>query len=101
MFEDEVKASSLDPSYEEVSAVPIHYGSDFRQVGWVERDLIDVLEGARAAHHAPDFRTEHRVLAHWARPKRRVHSAIGKRVLAEQAPGLPEDQDLGMRRRIV
>jgi len=101
MFEDDVQASSLDPSHEYASAVLVHYGSNLRQIGWIKRNLIDVLEGARAADNAADLRTEHRVFAHGAGPKRRIHGAIGEGVLPEQAPRLSKDQDLGVGRRIV
>ena len=101
MFQDDGQASSLDPSNEDVPALLVHYGSYLRQVGWIERDLIDVLEGPPAADNAANLRTEHGVFAHGAGPKRRIHGTIGKGVLPEQAPRLPEDQDLGMGRRIV
>jgi hypothetical protein len=86
MFEDESQASSLDPPKEDVPALLVHYGSYLRQVGWIERNLIDVLERAGAADNAADLRTEHGVFAHGAGPKRRIHGAIGERVLPEQAP---------------
>ncbi len=101
MFEDEGQASSLDPSDEDVPALLVHYGSYLRQVGWIEHDLIDVLEGPRAADNAADLRTEHGVFAHGAGPERRIHGAIGEGVLPEQAPRLSKNQDLGMGRRIV